>query len=468
MLLLNGDCLEEMKKLEDNSVDSIVTDPPYGLGKEPDIREVMSNWIEKDFHKEYGGGFMGKEWDSFVPSPIYWKECLRVLKPGGHILCFAGTRTQDLMSISLRFAGFEIRDTIMFVHAQGFPKSLNIGLEIEKKLSDNPIQKIERIREDGRTTGNRNTSCSFNHSPINLAYPEIKLDLAKQHEGFGTNLKPAYEPIIIARKKISESTIVENVLKYGCGGINIDGCRISLGEDKPYSYPNGRKGNAIFNKEGLSKNLYIPLEGNIKGRWPSNFIIDDSEEVMQLFPHTKSGAIKKHHIFHESENNCMSGKNYERTPKKEYSGDDGSAARFFYCAKASQKDRNEGCENLNNTRYQAGNYSKSPICKTCNKTLNGTNNHSNCSGEVYYGKNEQTKGNNHPTVKSTELMQYLVRLVTPPKGIVFDPFMGSGSTGKAAVYEGFDFIGIEKEKEYFEIAKARIDFATKEKDKELF
>jgi site-specific DNA-methyltransferase (adenine-specific) len=433
MLLLNGDCLEEMKKLEDNSVDSIVTDPPYGLGKEPDIREVMSNWIEKDFHKEYGGGFMGKEWDSFVPSPIYWKECLRVLKPGGHILCFAGTRTQDLMSISLRFAGFEIRDTIMFVHAQGFPKSLNIGLEIEKKLSDNPIQKIERIREDGRTTGNRNTSCSFNHSPINLAYPEIKLDLAKQYEGFGTGLKPAYEPIIIARKKISESTIVENVLKYGCGGINIDGCRINFesDEDKESAKPQGRCTSKVGALAGGIENERerTSFEGkasdNTKGRWPSNFMHDGSEEVMQLFPHTKSGAIKKHHIFHESENNCMSGKNYERTPKKEYSGDDGSAARFFYCSKASQKDRNEGCEKFE-------------------------------------------KGNNHVTVKPTSLMRYLVRLVTPPKGIVFDPFMGSGSTGKAAVYEGFDFIGIEKEKEYFEIAKARIDFATKEKDKELF
>lgn len=488
MKLLLGDCLDKLKELPDNSVDAIVTDPPYGLGKEPDIREVMSNWIEKDFHKESGGGFMGKDWDSFVPSPIYWKECLRVLKPGGHILCFAGTRTQDLMGIALRFAGFEIRDCIMFCYGQGFPKSLNISKAIDKKpkgkLSEfAKILKSKRIElglslsEADKLITNGSTMYSFlegrNVNGIFSLYPpnkryyekikehfgiigwddivennleetgikegnygyqknnerwqketiikESSTDAAKQWEGWGTALKPAYEPIILARKPLSESTVAENVLKYGTGGINIDGCRVET-EETITNHSRSAEASISKGKYGDSKEQKThQTEGQSLGRWPANFLHEGSEEVVGLFPETTSGKPGIRRKPHET--NAMSGR-LNLTGRVETGiGDSGSAARFFYCAKASKKDRDEGCGNLE-------------------------------------------KKNNHETVKPTSLMQYLCRLITPPHGIILDPFMGSGSTGKAAMYEGFDFIGIEKEEEYFKIAEKRIAHAQKEKEKE--
>lgn len=284
--LRNGDCLEVLKSFDDNHVDSIVTDPPYGLS------------------------FMGRKWDYDVPSVEIWRECLRVLKPGGHLLAFAGTRTQHRMCVNIEDAGFEIRDMIAWVYGSGFPKSHN---------------------------------------------------LKGDWEGWGTALKPALEPITVARKPF-KGTVAQNVLEHGTGGINIDACRIEGVVPSTIQGQSARAGE-VYGADQRDQRVFEP---HVAGRWPANLIHDGSEEVVELF---------------------------------------GDAQRFFYCSKCSKKDRD---------------------------------------------------GSAHPTMKPTKLMAYLCRLVTPPGGIVLDPFMGSGSTGKAAMREGFGFIGIEREAEYFEIAQQRV------------
>jgi len=382
--LINGDCLEVMRTMQDNSVDSIVTDPPYGMSKEPNITEVMTHWINGDDYVHKGSGFMGESWDSFVPGPSIWTEALRVLKPGGYILCFASTRTQDLMGISLRFSGFEIRDTVQWMYGSGFPKSLNIGKQL----------------------------------------PE--------YSGYGTTLKPAHEPIILARKPLSEKTIVANVLKHGTGGINIDGCRVGT-ESVPYfTSSDGRK----FEPNKTQPERSTKLVGtHDKGRFPANLIHDGSEEVISLFPVTKSGSIQSHHKRTTSKTkNAFSER--EALPET-VTGSEGSASRFFYCAKASKADRNNGCEHIS---------LKQP-----------THGKGHESGGLQVSNSKIPNNNNHPTVKPQSLMQYLCKLITPPDGIILDPFMGSGSTGKGAKLEGFGFIGIELDPDYFKIAEARIN-----------
>lgn len=393
-MLIHGDCLEKLKELEDNSVDSIVTDPPYGLS------------------------FMGKKWDYDVPSKEVWQECLRVLKPGGYLLSFAGTRTQHRMAVNIEDAGFEIRDMIAWVYGSGFPKSLNIGKAIDKLQGNERVSIGEKIAPDGVPYSKRmkeghgpaygdSTYGNYDNNPMDTKGNS-------EWEGWGTALKPALEPITVARKPLSEKTVAENVLKWGTGGINIDGSRVGM-EERTFESKGIRPGanNIVGDNWGGGQGIK-----EVQGRFPANLIHDGSEEVTDLL---------------------------------------NDSARFFYCAKASKADRDEGLEGFENEKYTAGNYSQSPVCKTCDKTLNGTNNHTQCSGGVYYREmaSKITK-NNHPTVKPTKLMQYLVKLVTPKGGVVLDPFMGSGSTGKACKLEGFDFIGIEREEEYIEIAKARI------------
>lgn len=298
--LYNDDCLNVLKTMEDNSIDSCVTDPPYGLS------------------------FMGKAWDYDVPKKEIWEEVFRVLKPGGHLLAFFGSRTYHRGVIPIEDAGFEIRDQIMWLYGSGFPKSHNIG------------------------------------------------------GGLGTALKPAHEPIVVARKPISQS-VAKNVEQYGTGALNIDVCRT---EEKGMKWEKPRGG--IWKTDS---NVKAQLVENELGRWPANIIHDNSDEVVSLLTETNS--------------------------------------KFFYSAKASKSDKDEGLENF------------------------------------------LAKKNFHPTVKPTDLMKYLCRLVTPKNGIVLDPFMGSGSTGKAAAQEGFRFIGAEMSEEYFEIAKARVEHAYQNKNLNL-
>jgi len=673
MELVLGDCKEKLKELDDNSIDAIVTDPPYGLS------------------------FMGKKWDYDVPSIEVWQECLRVLKPGGYLLSFAGTRTQHRMAVNIEDAGFEIRDMIAWVYGSGFPKSLNIGKSVNQletnewskigKALDNVDQKsiIEVWKSNSnnvkiveaqslknqiivgqdtpsenfvvlnvvqnRNQENSNLLVSFaeqnlneaqaintkintallsveteirqlqnnvrsveqqsqnqnhkywniftaqcdvkewlnentvvNHkvdealktlrgnkkysneeitsvlcaeltnilkltilnqsktfqsldtnqktecvSAINViiteytaenlisntvailkskavdklqgnerevvgnkeggAYsagtknkgigqlntenkndgrktlPERGSDFGlytkgnSQYEGWGTALKPALEPITVARKPLGEKTVAENCLKWGVGGINIDGCRVDFVSEEDKKESTTKNQHEDFGTKPMTNNnvygdysMMQPKNFNPTGRFPANLIHDGSDEVVGLFPQTKGATSRTDGkgVGMFASGNKEAGVIYP---------DSGSASRFFYCAKASKRERNIGCEGLETSKkFTAGNYSQSPTCKTCDLTLNGTNDHSECSGEVYYKEMEsKNTKNNHPTVKPIALMEYLVKLVSREGQVVLDPFMGSGTTGMACKKLDREFIGIEMMPEYMEIAKARID-----------
>ncbi len=362
----HGDCLAVMRTMPDSSVDSIVTDPPYGLS------------------------FMGKRWDYDVPAVEVWAECLRVLKPGGHLLAFAGTRTQHRMAVRIEDAGFEIRDMIAWVYGSGFPKSHNL-------------------------TGDR--------------------------QGWGTALKPALEPITVARKPLT-GTVAANVLAHGTGALNIDACRVATDENlSGGAYAeNGRQSVSNSLRQGGGMNVIGASAGEYSqpsGRWPANLIHDGSEEVLACFPQSQGGAFPKTVVrSNRGGEFCQRFGDEQREDRKEMA-DAGSAARFFYCAKASRKDRNEGCEGMERLMPRGSNGAVNAVSEN-------------------RGSRSGPRENHHPTVKPTDLMRYLCLLVTPRGGTVLDPFTGSGSTGKAAVLEGFKFIGIEREAEYVEIARARI------------
>jgi site-specific DNA-methyltransferase (adenine-specific) len=333
---------------------------------------------------------MGKSWDAsgIAYDVEMWQECLRVLKPGGHLLSFGGSRTYHRMACAIEDAGFQIRDQIMWVYGSGFPKSLNISKAIDKQSGavreEWPTLSMQEKGEVGEISKNRRCAICLkalaSANPCQCDRTETPMtDEAKQWDGWGTALKPAHEPIVMARKPL-DGTVATNVLTYGVGGINLDGCRV-ISDDWDKKTVLGKYTGSNLNNDSVTNNFGVKeikctnTESTLIGRFPANFIHDGSDEVLQLFPFDKP---------------------------------DQSAARFFYCAKANKKDRNEGANN------------------------------------------------NHPTVKPTELMRYLCRLVTPPNGTVLDPFTGSGSTGKAAASEGFNFVGIEQSAEYIEIALARI------------
>lgn len=419
-----GDCLEVLKELEDNSIDSIVTDPPYGLS------------------------FMGKKWDYDVPSTEIWAECLRVLKPGGHLLSFAGSRTYHRMAVRIEDAGFEIRDQIMWIYGSGFPKSHNIGKNIEKikvggKKNLKQIGTRLGIKVETGTSG-------FSYSKEYVAGKsmggrqisgEIPIyEITNDYEGWGTALKPAHEPIVMARKPF-KGNVAQNVLEWGTGGINIEASRIGMSDTDPNHRHNPSQGNSgknsIFGVGGHNGNL------KIEGRFPANVIFD--EEAGKILDE-QSGKLNKQGKCKTDnksgwQNEYVGGNEVNAVERKLYL-DEGGASRFFYCAKASKKERNEGLHEFEPK-------TRSDI----NKMMGKSGNFKTGSG------NDRTTEfkNNHPTVKPTDLMLYLIRLVTPKGAVTLDPFMGSGSSGKAAIRGGFKFIGIEREAEYLEIAKARIE-----------
>ena len=326
--LRHGDCRDIMATMDASSVDAIVTDPPYGLA------------------------FMGKDWDHGVPGVEFWTEALRVAKPGAHLLAFGGTRTFHRLACAIEDAGWEIRDTIMWVYGSGFPKSHDVSKAIDKAAG---AEREVVGQRDTKTGSNKETNwkCS---SPRIMDVTAPATDAARQWSGWGTALKPAWEPIIVARKPLC-GTVAENVLRHGTGGINIDGCRAGA-------------------------------------RWPANVAHDG--------------------IMHEH-------------------------GRYFYCAKTSKADRNDGCEGIAEVVMDIGD--ERPSGGSWERR----------------GRGVTTRSNHHPTVKPTELMRYLVRLVTPPGGVVLDPFCGSGSTGRGAILEGMSFIGIDLDEDYLEIARRRIN-----------
>ncbi len=400
MKLINNDCIAAMKEMANNSVDSIVTDPPYELG------------------------FMGKSWDaSGIAFNIeVWQEALRVLKPGGHLLAFSGSRTYHRMTVAIEDAGFEIRDQIQWIYGSGFPKSLDVSKAIDKQ------EGIWRGRAGAVTTENGSMSgANFERTPKEPPVTEF----AKQWQGWGTALKPAHEPIVLARKPLI-GTVAANVLTHGTGGLNIDGSRVGtevLPEQKA-----GQSQIGTFERD----NMVTPER---TGRWPANVIHDGSDEVVALFPIT-AGNHGGRVAISKFEFGAGNGSKISATNAKQ---DMGSAARFFYCAKASKRDRNEGLDDFD--------------IVSAAEMVNRVEDSAGMQKPRAGAGRTSGAANHHPTVKPTDLMRYLCRLVTPPAGIVLDPFMGSGSTGKAAMLEGFDFIGIDQSTEYVAIARARIEHA---------
>jgi len=373
-----GDCLETLRTLADCSVDAVVTDPPYGLGKEPKARDVLRAWLDGEEFKPGGAGFMGKSWDAFVPSPLVWAECLRVLKPGGHLVAFAGSRTYDWIVMGVRLAGFEVRDQLIWMYGSGFPKSHN---------------------------------------------------LKGDWEGYGTALKPAHEPIVLARKPLS-GTVAANVLEHGTGAINVDGCRIDALDKTPapvgvYGRPSIGTTGHTGERNGSADSL---------GRWPANIIHDGSPEVLAVFPETGSAT---NHVRGDGSSMGFGGGRGSLSISNGHN-DTGSAARFYYSAKASRAERELGLADFAPATVGDGR-------QTANDTA--------------YQRGKTERRNVHPTVKPVAVMRWLTRLVTPPGGVVLDPYSGSGTTGVAAALEGFEFIGCELSLEYVKIARARIAHA---------
>ena len=551
--IYHGNNLEVLKMFEDNSIDSIVTDPPYGIN------------------------FMNKKWDYDVPSVELWKECLRVLKPGGHILVACGTRTQHRMAVNIEDGGFEIRDIVAWVYASGFPKSLNIEKTLKKhfkrgnmdvgdnneknrnewKISNkqktkhnvrlmwktnlpqtinvdekqgkvlqqsvqkqsiqipinttNNVWKRQSIMEgrsniqktkrklqrrkicempseistngtqgrlyngtqtcDGKTfekivkkNGSRSSCESQSERQQNRKSDAIqkqqkaqenrivnKKDVLLKWQGWGTALKPAMELWTLARKPI-EGTVAENVLKYGVGGINIDECRVNFISEEDKGNPlrfqteNGSGSHGVFN---ASKDV-TSVVGE-KGRWPANLIHDGSKEVVDMFPNTEAGgSINKTY----EDNSPLYG-DYGVKPPFESYGDSGSASRFFYVPKASQEERNFGLYDFDNKFTASAEFRPNHM----EKAIKGENGNP-------YGRWNPRK-NIHPTVKPVELMRYLTRMITPPNGICLDPYVGSGTTAMACKIEGFRYIGIECEKDYVDIANARLNAIKEDYDSTL-
>jgi DNA modification methylase len=474
--VINADCRDALRGMADNTVDAVVTDPPYELG------------------------FMGKSWDaSGIAYDIdLWREVLRVLKPGGHLLAFGGSRTYHRLACAIEDAGFEIRDQIMWVYGSGFPKSLDVSKAIDKVNGDpNRLHKftqwmrttgltarqlddltgtnmgghyltaksqpaiptaalwqvirphiadvpdwvdelVDRIEAEREVIGKRNVP--IGHSFAGSTYggdssnKEVAVTIpslpeAQRWSGWGTALKPAHEPIVVARKPL-DGTVAANVLKHGVAALNIDGCRIGTDDHIKITTNNNIKGNAYrSDTSGRDRDtVYTP---NSAGRWPANFIHDGSDEVTELFPETSAGA-------RPAKANKPTGEHYEGgwgpiSDGERVTFEGGSAARFFYCAKAGKKERNAGLDDMP-LRVAGG--------------MQGQNDGS--MGTITMNQNH------HPTVKPITLMRYLCRLITPPGGTVLDPFTGSGTTGIAATQEGFDFIGIEQDPEYTKIALTRI------------
>ena len=390
-IVILGDCLDVLRELPDNSIDSVVTDPPYGLSKEPNIEEVLTKWMAGEDYEHRGGGFMGKTWDSFVPGPAIWREVYRVLKPGGHALVFAGTRTQDLMTVSLRLAGFEVRDVIEWLYFSGFPKNMDVSKAFDKRAG----AEREIIGKSSRHGGGIKGNGTSYELPPDIPYITAPATpLAKKWDGWGTALKPAHEPIILARKPL-DGTVADNVERWRTGALNINRCRI--GDDKIHS--SGEVSNAWREAEGRTDRQTPNPSVNI-GRFPANCVTTEPDAFFSPY--------------------------FNVTPE-------------HLCKKASKCDRNGDWRGkpINLEEKTTDDGRKKPID---NPFLRG----------------ETKRVNSHPTVKPTDLMAWLVRLITPPGGIVLDPFAGSGSTCVAARREGFFFIGIEQELEYVEIARKRV------------
>ncbi len=483
--IILGDSLEVLKTLPDNSVDSVVTDPPYGLGKEPNANEVLQSWITNGYHEVKGSGFMGKEWDAFVPQPNFWKEVFRVLKPGGHVLSFFGTRTYDWGVMAMRLAGFEVRDSVQWNFGSGFPKSHNISFAIDK------IHGAERQVLGVRTTGTMNNKggASVNKEGWDSGQKEINItapatDSAKHWDGWGSALKPAVEPIVLARKPLEKGlSIAENVLKWGTGGINIDGCRVPTNPEKDDMLRqverNKRKSETWEVGSGF-KNENNSLTGvRADGRFPANLIMTHHPDcVCNGLKKVKSDA---HHTTKYNGNktlyeggwkegqdmgNKFADENGQETIE-DWTCHEDCPIRIMDEQSGTLKSGKPGIIRKGiNEGAAYGKESRSPGTE-----MTGFGDKGGASRFFYCAKaskSERGQGNNHPTVKPIKLMEYLVTLITPENGIVLEPFGGSGTTALACIKTKKRFIIIEREPEYIEIIKKRIKDLENKTPKTLF
>jgi DNA modification methylase len=437
-----GDCRDVLRTLADNSVDSVVTDPPYELG------------------------FMGKSWDStgIAYDVTVWEECLRVLKPGGHILAFGGSRTWHRLAVAVEDAGFEIRDSIAWIYGSGFPKSLDVSKAIDKKAGAERevlgmgAARCGQLEKTGVCDGHfDNGTLTVTHQ---LATAPSTAE-AQQWSGWGTALKPAFEPVVVGRKPFGKGvTVAENVLAWGVGGLNIDASRIGMSE-KDRSVIDNMGG---FGNEGW-KNTTSPAyntnnpdnplirtqaTAHTQGRWPANVILDEVTAglVDEQSGVLKSGSLSGKSVYSQGSTETTTSfvPGWAGNPRTYVSpANEGGASRFFYVAKASKRDRNEGLEGLEDTG--AG--------EMVDRVEGSAGMDSPRAGA---GRTSGAK-NFHPTVKPTQLMRYLIKLVTPPGGTVLDPFTGSGSTGKAALLDGYKFVGAELTEEYLPIIEGRLRWA---------
>ena len=434
-----GDCREVLGQLPDNSVDSIVTDPPYELG------------------------FMGKSWDSsgVAYDVNLWMDCFRVLKPGGHLLAFGGSRTWHRLAVAVEDAGFELRDSIAWLYGSGFPKSLNVSKAIESTLTRGSSHSTalrateqagdgESYQLKGKNNGILGETRIYDRKEFEASTSE-----AKEWKGWGTALKPAFEPVVVGRKPLV-GTVAENVLEWGVGGLNIDGSRI------PGRVQKGAANNFVFIPGGEVNDGYVKGTGahfHNEGRWPANVILD---EVTAGFLDEQSGVSKSGKPGVEriatswNANTYGAGIGKIAGQQRGDFGDSGGASRFFYVAKASKRDRNEGLEGLEGASSGGKGNGLARVCETCGASILKP-----CDCPERSFVNPQVK-NFHPTVKPTQLMRYLIKLVTPPGGTVLDPFTGSGSTGKAALLDGFGFVGAELTEEYLPIIEGRLRWASEQ------
>lgn len=429
--LLLGDCLEVLKTLPEDSIDALVTDPPAGI-----------SFMGKSWDGNKGGR---KEWCAWMESVM--RECLRVMKPGAHGLVWALPRTSHWTATALEDAGFEVRDCVYHAFGSGFPKSLDISKAIDKAAG---VEREVIGRQSYSAPDIRGNSYDQSHvserERLGVAITVPTTDAARQWQGWGTALKPAVECWWLIRKPLSEKTIAANVLKWGTGGLNIDGSRIATSDitGRPVYESKGWK-----NTSGMTGSVTDDWK---KDRFPANLVLSHSPhcsdtqcdiECAVAMLDAQSGTLKSGKLLshHKRLGSAPVGafKIRDRTGEPcNFGGDSGGASRFFYCAKISSSERNAGLEGM-------------PKKEVRRHGDTGPSDNAKPSGQKAL-----VEANTHPTVKPQKLMRYLCRLVTPPKGVILDPFMGSGSTGLAAKSEGFRFIGIEREPEYFEIAKVRI------------
>lgn len=411
-----GDCLDVLATLPDSSVDAVVTDPPYGLANTTpqQVADTLVRWVngERDYLPG-GKGFMGKSWDAFVPPVAVWDECLRVLKPGGHVLTFAGSRTMDLMTLGLRLAGFDIRDSIAWLYGSGFPKSMNVakaitGTQMGHGGNSGAIRRAtmgDDYAESGRQ-GNRDGAgrrdTGLNDHTLNLT-PD-----AERWQGWGTALKPAFEPVVVARKPLA-GTVAANVLQHGTGALNVDGCRVAA-QGRPLRESRSEASVSTF---GNGLNGSLAAGSTDAGRWPTNVVLDQSQAYeldRQSGERPAGGKVTGNQTSRTGQSGIYG--EYGAVENNPY-GDTGGASRFFPTF-----------------RYEA----KAPTAER-----------------------PKVNGVGHPTVKPLDLMAWLVRLVTPPGGTVLEPFAGSGTTVEAALTEGVNCIAIERDADYLPLITQRIN-----------